>query len=114
MVLMLSRLKERFSHREVEVTGDNFPTNDLSIALMFLPHLPNITLVVDRREYVPYVKRMLVRALGQPGKNWGDEFYYDGKRIKMVSLLSGEEKLLGIPSNEVFYLGTWEDERGAE
>lgn len=79
--------------------------DDVQVALMFLDSLDSITLAVDKASYIPYVRRALVRELGQPSKAYGDAFYYGGKAIHMVSRLN-EARIVGIPREQVFYVET--------
>lgn len=102
---------EEFKHQymcewvppEPEIVRVGKHMSDVQVALMFFDSLDSITLVVDKYEYVPYVRRALVRELGEPSKAYGDAFYYGGKPIHMVSKLN-EARIVGIPREQVFYV----------
>ncbi|MOA10777.1 hypothetical protein D3C78_1306810 [compost metagenome] len=65
---------------------------DLEVALQFLPVVERgMVLQVQSAMDIPYVRRELVKRLGQPTRQYGDILHFaDGKMIRIASLLSAD------------------------
>lgn len=89
-----------------------YPQTDLHVALMFLVDVHNdITLVVDKSEYFPYIRREIINVLGVPSWNEPSRLRYsaEGKSIRLVSMNSQnyQDRLRGIPGDSIFIVEGW-------
>lgn len=88
-----------------------FPRNDLDIALMFFEESDgDLLLVLEKMSYMPYVKRILYRKLGDPDNTIGNVMKYGSRKVRFLSE-SNESSLVGWGNNQILFLiETWEDE----
>jgi len=84
-----------------------YPGNDLEVALMFMAALGgDLNLVVDRHEYVPYVKRAIFQRLGEPDNQIRNSLKYHGRRINIIP--NRESSIVGLDRQRTFLVETWE------
>lgn len=81
---------------------------DLQIVLQFFhqpiqPNRPTV-LVVDKAQYIPYVRRALFKELGEPSRMVGHQMWYGRRCISVVSASRGEAVTRG---TDAYQIDTW-------
>src|SRR6185312_12263442 len=71
-------LKRKTRIKSESVVESHYPRNDVEEAVMFLLDTvePQMVLLVQERNNIPYVKRALIKSLGEPRKTIDDELFY--------------------------------------
>jgi hypothetical protein len=102
----IQRFKEVWNYEAPEPAVYQYKDiSDITIALQFLPELEHITIAVERREYVPYARRKVLRMVGEPSRMVGDTLWYGRKSIRVISVRH-EQDWRGIPHHQLFYVET--------
>lgn len=91
-----------------------YPSNDLEVALMFLPELDvkHLNLVVTSHQHLPFIRRALYNLLGQPNRAMPMDLIYSTFTIKFfvdAHPMEGSYRLKGLPESNTFLVETWGD-----
>ena len=83
---------------------------DLEAALQFLPEIrTGMVLQVQSAMDIPYVRRELIKHLGQPARQYGDILHFDsGSMVRVASLQSADFD--GYSDYQLFFIGRANDD----